>query len=86
MVIRAGDHVVSHAVGPSLSVQRLESEEWESDGGEGSPRSMRRVTARVGSATTCHLPALTRPRRCTHAQACMHSLAFPHARARISSV
>lgn len=61
----------SFTVGPNLSEQREESEEWKSDGGEGSPKSTQRAGARVGSASTCHLPALTRPWRCMHAQACV---------------
>lgn len=42
-MVNIGYHVVSHTVRPNLSEQRVESEEWESDGGEGSPKSMRRV-------------------------------------------
>lgn len=71
--LRAGA-LGSFTVGPNLSEQREESEEWKSDGGEGSLKSTQRAGAHVGSASTCHLPALTRPWRCMHAQArvCTH--------------
>lgn len=52
-----GGHVLSSPVVPNLTLQREESEEWESDGGEGSHAQ---GTACVGLVSTYHLPAPTR--------------------------
>lgn len=41
--VNRGGHVVSPTVGPNLSWKVVESEEWESDGGEGSEKIMHRV-------------------------------------------